>query len=136
LTPAARARRPSVEQSHEENHARSTRADRRGTRAGARAARGRGSDARRRSEGSGAARGRRVSPRAAGATAHELSRVGLLATLLGETLGRLAERMRRETVSPGSAVVNEGEDGDRFYIVLSGMFTVSQATRGAQSVLR
>jgi len=77
-----------------------------------------------------------VSPRAAGATAHELSRVGLLATLSGETLGRLAERMRRETVSPGSAVVNEGEDGDRFYIVLSGMFTVSQATRGAQSVLR
>jgi len=77
-----------------------------------------------------------LSPRAAGATAHELSRVGLLATLSGETLGRLAERMRRETVSPGSAVVNEGEDGDRFYIVLSGMFTVSQATRGAQSVLR
>jgi len=77
-----------------------------------------------------------VSPRAAGATAHELSRVGLLATLSGETLGRLAERMRRETVSPGSAVVNEGEDGDRFYIVLSGMFTVSQATRGPQSVLR
>ena len=77
-----------------------------------------------------------MSPRAAGATAHELSRVDLLATLSGETLGRLAERMRRETVSPGSAVVNEGEDGDRFYIVLSGMFTVSQATRGAQSVLR
>jgi len=77
-----------------------------------------------------------LSPRAAGATAHELSRVGLLATLSGETLGRLAERMRCETVSPGSAVVNEGEDGDRFYIVLSGMFTVSQATRGAQSVLR
>ena len=77
-----------------------------------------------------------MSPRAAGATAHELSRVGLLATLSGETLGRLAERMRRETVSPGSAVVNEGEDGDRFYIVLSGMFTVSQATRGPQSVLR
>ena len=77
-----------------------------------------------------------MSPRAAGATAHELSRVGLLATLSGETLGRLAERMRRETVSPGSAVVNEGEDGDRFYIVLSGMLTVSQATRGPQSVLR
>src|SRR5207253_1586169 len=52
LTPAARARRPSVEQSHEENHARSTRADRRRARAGARAAGGRGSDARRRSGGS------------------------------------------------------------------------------------
>ena len=74
-----------------------------------------------------------MSPRAAGATAHELSRVGLLATLSGETLGRLAERMRRETVSPGSAVVNEGEDGDRFYIVLSGMFTVSQGTTSGKS---
>ena len=77
-----------------------------------------------------------MSPRAAGATAHELSRVGLLATLSGETLGRLAERMRRETVTPGGAVVSEGDDGDRFYVVLSGMFTVSQATRGPQSVLR
>jgi ATP-binding cassette subfamily B protein len=77
-----------------------------------------------------------VSPRAAGATAHELSRVGLLATLSGETLARLAEGMRRETVTPGSAVVTEGEDGERFYVVLSGMFTVSQASRGPQSVLR
>src|SRR5205823_11101876 len=76
------------------------------------------------------------SPRAAGATAHELTRVGLLATLPGETLTRLAERMRREDVAPGRAVVREGDDGDRFYVVLSGMLTVSQASRGARSVLR
>jgi CRP-like cAMP-binding protein len=77
-----------------------------------------------------------VSPRSAGATAHELSRVGLLATLSGETLARLAEQMRRETISPGTAVVNEGENGERFYVVLSGMLAVSQASRGPQSVLR
>jgi ATP-binding cassette subfamily B protein len=77
-----------------------------------------------------------VSPRAAGATAHELSRIGLLATLSGETLARLAERMRRETVPAGAAVVTEGEDGERFYVVLSGMLAVSQVSRGPQSVLR
>ena len=77
-----------------------------------------------------------MSPRAAGATQHELSRIGLLATLPGETLGRLAQRMRREDVPAGAAVVNEGDDGERFYVVLSGLLAVSQATRGPQSVLR
>ena len=77
-----------------------------------------------------------MSPRAAGATAHELSRVGLLATLPGETLARLAERMRRESIAAGSAVITEGEEGDRFYVVLAGMLAVSQLSRGPQSVLR
>ena len=77
-----------------------------------------------------------MSPRAAGATQHELSRVGLLATLPGETLGRLAARMEREELPAGSAVVREGDRGDRFYVVLAGMLTVSQATRGPQSILR
>jgi CRP-like cAMP-binding protein len=77
-----------------------------------------------------------VSPRAAGATQHELSRVGLLATLSGETLGRLATRMEREEIPAGAGVVAEGELGDRFYVVLSGMLAVSQASRGPQRVLR
>jgi ATP-binding cassette, subfamily B, bacterial len=77
-----------------------------------------------------------MSPRAAGATQHELSRIGLLATLPGETLARLAQRMTREDISAGAGVVDEGEDGERFYVVLSGMLTVSQRTRGPQSVLR
>jgi ATP-binding cassette subfamily B protein len=77
-----------------------------------------------------------VSPRAAGATQHELARIGLLATLPGETLARLAPRMTRETVPSGAGVVAEGEDGDRFYVVLSGILAVSQETRGAQRVLR
>ena len=77
-----------------------------------------------------------MSPRAAGATAHELSRIGLLATLPGETLARFAQRMRREEIPAGAPVVSEGEDGDRFYVVLSGLLAVSQATRGPQSILR
>jgi ATP-binding cassette, subfamily B, bacterial len=77
-----------------------------------------------------------MSPRAVGATQHELSRIGLLATLSGETLGRLAQRMEREDIPAGGGVVTEGDDGDRFYVVLSGMLSVSQQTRGAQSVLR
>jgi len=77
-----------------------------------------------------------VSPRAAGATQHELSRIGLLATLPGETLARLASNMTREEIAAGEGVVLEGEAGDRFYVVLSGMLTVSQRSRGAQSILR
>jgi ATP-binding cassette subfamily B protein len=77
-----------------------------------------------------------MSPRAAGATQHELSRIGLLATLPGETLARLAQRMTREDIRAGAAVVTEGDPGDRFYIVLRGMLSVSQQSRGPQSVLR
>jgi ATP-binding cassette, subfamily B, bacterial len=77
-----------------------------------------------------------VSPRAAGATAHELSRIGLLATLSGERLAGLAQRMTREEVPAGSTVVTEGDDGDRFYVVLRGMLSVSQESRGRQAVLR
>ena len=77
-----------------------------------------------------------MSPRAAGATQHELSRIGLLATLPGETIARLAQRMTREEIAAGAPVITEGEDGDRFYVVLNGMLTVSQQSRGAQSVLR
>jgi ATP-binding cassette, subfamily B, bacterial len=77
-----------------------------------------------------------VSPRAAGATQHELSRIGLLATLSGQTLAKLAQNMTREELPAGTKVVGEGEEGDRFYVVLSGMLTVTQATRGQQAVLR
>ena len=77
-----------------------------------------------------------MSPRAAGATQHELSRIGLLATLSGETLARLAQGMIREDIPAGAGVVTEGESGDRFYVVLSGMLSVSQRSRGTQNVLR
>jgi CRP-like cAMP-binding protein len=77
-----------------------------------------------------------MSPRAVGATQHELSRIGLLATLPGETLARLAQNMTREDVPAGAGVVSEGDDGDRFYVVLRGMLSVTQQSRGAQAVLR
>jgi ATP-binding cassette, subfamily B, bacterial len=77
-----------------------------------------------------------VSPRAAGATQHELSRIGLLATLPGQTLATLAQNMTREELPAGRPVIKEGEEGDRFYVVLNGMLSVSQETRGQTSVLR
>jgi CRP-like cAMP-binding protein len=48
----------------------------------------------------------------------ELSQVGLLAALPGELLMKLAGRMQREEIGPGAPIVTEGEDGERFYVVL------------------
>jgi CRP-like cAMP-binding protein len=77
-----------------------------------------------------------VSPRHVPASVTELSRIGLLAELPGEQLAKLAERMRREEVAPGTSIVREGEDGDRFYVLLSGVAGVSQAARGARRIVR
>jgi CRP-like cAMP-binding protein len=74
-------------------------------------------------------------PRAS-ATAHELSRVTLLAGLPGQTLADLAKRMEREEVAPGTAIVREGEPGDRFYVVVAGMLAVSQRDLGNRGVMR
>jgi CRP-like cAMP-binding protein len=51
-------------------------------------------------------------------------------------LTRLAARMSREDVPAGSTIVSEGDGGDRFYVLLSGMATVTQEGRGPRSVLR
>ena len=77
-----------------------------------------------------------MSPRASSATAHELQRVGLLATLPGQTLARLASGMRREEIAPGAGVVHEGESDDRFYVVLAGVLSVEQEALGPRRVLR
>jgi CRP-like cAMP-binding protein len=66
----------------------------------------------------------------------ELSRVGLLQSLPGETLTRLAERMAREELPGGHTIMSEGEGGDRFYVLLSGLACVTQAGRGARGMLR
>lgn len=79
---------------------------------------------------------RLVSPRLVPATVSELSRAELFAGLPGETLVRLAGRMRRDEVPPGHAIISEGEPGDRFYVVLSGVLGVSQAALGARRLLR
>jgi CRP-like cAMP-binding protein len=70
------------------------------------------------------------------ATAHELARIELLAGLPGETLARLGERMERREIAPGERVVDEGDDGERFYVVLSGLVSAIQADRGPRSILR
>lgn len=67
---------------------------------------------------------------------HELTRVELLAGLPGERLTQLAGRLQREEVLPGSTVIRQGEPGDRFYIVLSGMLNVTQEERGERRLLR
>ena len=67
---------------------------------------------------------------------HEFSRIGLLAELPGERLYKLSQLMRREHVAAGSTVVQEGDEGGRFYVVLSGMLTVSQKSLGERRVLR
>jgi CRP-like cAMP-binding protein len=77
-----------------------------------------------------------VSPRFVPATITELSRVELLAGLPGETLTKIAQRMEREEVPPGRRVVREGESGERFYVVLSGMFAVSQEEMGPRRLLQ
>ena len=74
-------------------------------------------------------------PRAS-ATQHELARVELLAGLPGETLAKLAKRMEREEIAPGTAVVREGEAGDRFYVLFAGMLSVSNGAMGRRGVLR
>jgi CRP-like cAMP-binding protein len=77
-----------------------------------------------------------VSPRFVPATVTELSRVELLSGLPGETLAKIAQRMDRQEVPPGRQVVREGDSGERFYVVLSGMFAVSQEEIGARRLLQ
>jgi CRP-like cAMP-binding protein len=75
-------------------------------------------------------------PRFEPAGVTELARIGLLAELPGKTLAELAGRMRREEVAPGTGVLREGEEGDRFYVVLKGMFAVSSGGIGPRRMLR
>ena len=44
--------------------------------------------------------------------------------------------MERHEVAPGTAVVREGEPGERFYVVFAGLLSVSQRGIGQRNVLR
>jgi len=77
-----------------------------------------------------------VSPRETPASVTELARVGLFGSLPGETLGKLAGRMERENVDSGTVLCREGEHGERFYVLLSGVAGVSQTTLGERRILR
>ena len=70
------------------------------------------------------------------ATVHELAQVELLAGLPGEVLARLGERMERRDLAAGERVVSQGEEGDRFYVVLTGLLRAAQDERGERTVLR
>ena len=75
-------------------------------------------------------------PRFVPATVTELTRVQLFAGLPGEKLNEIARKLQREEVPPGRQVVREGDPGERFYIVLQGLFTVSQEDLGPRRVLQ
>ena len=77
-----------------------------------------------------------MSPRHVPATQAELSRIGLLAELPGEQLFALSKRMRREEIAGGQAPIIEGEEGDRFYVVLQGVFAVSNLGTMPRRMLR
>lgn len=77
-----------------------------------------------------------MSPRHTPASVTELARVGLFAELPGEILMKLADRMRREEVAAGTVLIREGDPGDRFYVLLSGVAAVSQTSIGDRRVLR
>jgi CRP-like cAMP-binding protein len=66
----------------------------------------------------------------------ELARVGLFGSLPGQTIAKLADRMQRDEVAAGSVIVREGDPGDRFYVLLSGVAGVSQSALGERRVLR
>ena len=77
-----------------------------------------------------------MSPRHVPASVTELQRIGLFGSLPGETIAKLADRMSREDVASGRAIVTEGEETDRFYVLLSGLAAVTQVGRGARGVMR
>lgn len=63
------------------------------------------------------------------ASVHELAQLGLFASLPGETLGKLAERMDRRELSPGESPA-DADDGSRFYAVLTGVLSAPAAASG------
>ena len=73
-----------------------------------------------------------MSPRHVPASAAELQRVGLFGSLSGETIAKLAGRMVREQFPAGTAIVIEGDNTDRFYVLLSGLANVWQDGRGTR----
>jgi ATP-binding cassette subfamily B protein len=44
--------------------------------------------------------------------------------------------MEREEVAPGTTIVREGDEGNRFYVVFAGMLSVTSSAMGPRAVLR
>jgi CRP-like cAMP-binding protein len=77
-----------------------------------------------------------VSPRHVPASVTELSRVGLLASLPGERLTELADRMQREEIEAGDVILREGERTEHFYVLISGIVGVTQRQLGPRRLMR
>lgn len=77
-----------------------------------------------------------MSPRFATTTVTELSQIGLFQELAGEVLSKLAQKMERQDVSGGCPIVFEGQQGDRFYVVLRGLLAVNSDDLGPRRMLR
>jgi CRP-like cAMP-binding protein len=77
-----------------------------------------------------------MSPRHVPASVTELSRVGLFAELTGDALAKLAERMQREDVAAGTVLIQEGQPGDRFFVLISGLASVTQAALGLRGTIK
>jgi CRP-like cAMP-binding protein len=77
-----------------------------------------------------------MSPRFATTTVTELSQIGLFQELPGEVLSKLAQKMERQDVSGGSPIVFEGQQADRFYVVLRGLLAVNSDDLGPRRMLR
>jgi len=67
---------------------------------------------------------------------HDFARIGLFAELAGEQLRKRGDRMRRDHVPMGATVLREGDDGERFYVVLSGMLDATQEALGERRTLK
>ena len=61
-----------------------------------------------------------------GANVHELARIEMLAGLPGQTLGRLAERMERQVLSPGES----SDVGGDLVAILNGLAHATDAHGG------
>jgi ATP-binding cassette, subfamily B, bacterial len=77
-----------------------------------------------------------MSPRFATTTVTELARIGLFQELPGEVLAKLANRMERQDVAGGNPIVFEGQQGDRFYVVLRGLLAVNSGGLGPRRMLK
>ena len=44
--------------------------------------------------------------------------------------------MTREEIGPGTTVIREGDEGDRFYVVFAGMLSVANRVMGEREILR
>jgi diguanylate cyclase (GGDEF)-like protein len=63
-----------------------------------------------------------------------LKSIDIFSSLAEEELGALARKMQRRSFSPGEAMFREGESGDEFFVVTSGLVSVSVRSGDAEEI--